>query len=258
MNYNEIPQRFRKGTTLYRARPGSSDPSQHPQHPLPRERLSEESSTQNPFHEGTQAQSASAQGSASVLGVLKDGHSQYGPAGDDCDGAVGREEIAEVGQKCVARVPTVPSLVERKETECNASPALEIQGEEVAVLGEAECRASADTGGLSATSAVEHSAHRAEGGKGSESQVTGSRETSNLGPAADGQSDPQRAKGSGASGLRCGPTQRAAEGGDRRQKRLVKKGHAPPGSIEEDVCDIIRSDFWDRNPHILAGVERRR
>lgn len=41
-------------------------------------------------------------------------------------------------------------------------------------------------------------------------------------------------------------------------KRLLKKGHAPPGVVEEDVCDIIRDDFWNRNPHILAGVERRR
>lgn len=41
-------------------------------------------------------------------------------------------------------------------------------------------------------------------------------------------------------------------------RRLLKKGHAPPGVVEEDVCDIIRDNFWIRNPHILAGVERRR
>lgn len=44
----------------------------------------------------------------------------------------------------------------------------------------------------------------------------------------------------------------------RSHKRLVKKGHAPSAAVEEEVCDIIRNNFWDRNPHILAGVERRR
>ena len=40
-------------------------------------------------------------------------------------------------------------------------------------------------------------------------------------------------------------------------KRLLKKGHAPPGTIEEDACDLIRTDFWDRNPHILSGIARK-
>lgn len=42
-----------------------------------------------------------------------------------------------------------------------------------------------------------------------------------------------------------------------KMKRSLKRGHAPPGAIEEDACDLIRDDFWDRNPHILAGVVRR-
>ena len=42
--------------------------------------------------------------------------------------------------------------------------------------------------------------------------------------------------------------------GKSRAKRLLKKGHAPPGAIEEDACDLIRDHFWDRNPHILGGA----
>lgn len=37
----------------------------------------------------------------------------------------------------------------------------------------------------------------------------------------------------------------------RGRKQSLKKGHAPPGIVEEVTSDIIRDEFWDRNPHIL-------
>lgn len=37
----------------------------------------------------------------------------------------------------------------------------------------------------------------------------------------------------------------------RGRKQSLKKGHAPPGAVEEVTSDIIRNDFWDRNPHLL-------
>lgn len=37
----------------------------------------------------------------------------------------------------------------------------------------------------------------------------------------------------------------------RGRKQSLKKGHAPPGAVEEVTSDIIRDEFWDRNPHLL-------
>lgn len=52
---------------------------------------------------------------------------------------------------------------------------------------------------------------------------------------------------------------RAVYGGSgaSRSRLVLKKGHAPSGVIEEDACDLIRNDFWEKNSHILAPNVRR-
>lgn len=66
-------------------------------------------------------------------------------------------------------------------------------------------------------------------------------------PASVEQPENPKAVGSGVVRVVA-----AVDGISRSKKRLVKKGHAPPGAIEEKACDLIRDDFWDRNPHILG------
>lgn len=192
-NYNEIPQRFRKGTTLFRARP-TAVVVQPPPGP------SQESSP-----EDEAAVTTIGENSGCVAPVEECVPPQDG-AGEETTGQQSRESDEQT-----------PNHVEVEFIRGSCPP----------VDGNPESgspRATAQAGVVTRIPA----AREEHGGKLSE--ISGKGKDAHDSKTADGK----------------------------RSKRLLKKGHAPPGAIEEDACDLIRNDFWDRNPQILAGVARRR
>lgn len=188
INYNEIPQRFRKGTTLYRAR--SLPPA-----PVPEPLVS-------PSRGGT------------VTGNPKSGgRPEDGTALDAGGGDISKEGAAGNGA-------TSPAIA-----------AAESSGDSGSAIARPESQAKQEAAG--------------EGtGVGSIAVKERARKSVEEG----------KKKSFGEGVVRVVST----GSGKGKSKRLLKKGHAPPGAIEEEACDIIRDDFWDRNPQILAaGLARR-
>lgn len=192
-NYNEIPQRFRKGTTLFRARPTAVVP-QGPgrsQQPTPHDSKAADGADKtggcaSPSADYATSEGASGGGASSLVPV-----ESVGGADSPVDGN------------------TAPGLDEGTAAQAGT--------------------ASPPSGG-------------GEGDK--MSGMSGKGRTTEKAKAARAGSAVVRVVSSGD--------------GKGRTKRLLKKGHAPPGAIEEDACDLIRDDFWERNPHILARSATRR
>lgn len=206
-NYNEIPQRFRKGTTLFRARPTAVVP------PLP----------------GPSRQPSRQDGTAGT-GIGKIGECTPPPA--DCaarKGGAGEE--ASTGQQASEADGETQSLVAVESSRGACSPA----------------DGNPESGSPKGT---------AQAGKVLARPATGKEPGDKLSEMSGKGKTAEEAK----AACRDGAVVRVVSSADGkgRSKRLLKKGHAPPGAIEEDACDLIRDDFWDRNPHILAGVARRR
>lgn len=203
-NYNEIPQRFRKGTTLFRAQPQAAV--------LPPPRPSRQSSQQD----GTAATSngKNGDGATPAAGCAPpiDGAGEETSSGQQTDGKTTSLVAAEFNRGACSPVDENPEP---------ASP------RRVAQPGVVLARPAAvkDQG-------IEFSEMSGEGNNAEEAKTAGGESAAvEVVSSSDGKS---------------------------KSKRLLKKGHAPPGAIEEDACDLIRDHFWDRNPQILAGVARRR
>lgn len=173
INYNEVPQRFRKGTTLCRSRPNSSLPVPQPQPPKV----------------------------AATLSVGSEKGTQH-------------QEVAS-GETLKSQTEQVPT---------GGLTKMSIQD--------------ADLSRDSGCGAVEH-------GRTANGIVTPTEAI--VEPSSVKHPDNPKAAGSGVVRVVT-----AGGGTSRSKKRLIKKGHAPPGAIEEHACDLIRDDFWDRNPHILG------
>lgn len=214
-NYNEISQRFRKGTTLYRARPGSSATTA----PQGDETLHHDTSERRGIFGGRALE-------------YRDEMVDPGAA------------VAPDGSRLSSSVASCVDGDARGEPEPNLSPSAE--SDEVDRV--AESATGYDRGAIEDVSRTsEESTSTQEGPDSVPTMFIG-------GPAAS-----QPLEATVGHGKGDGVAKVIDESGiSGRAKRLVKKGHAPPGFVEEDVCDIIRDDFWDRNSHILAGVERRR
>lgn len=198
-NYNEIPQRFRKGTTLFRARPTAVVPPP----PVP---------SQQP-----------SQGGRAATGIGESGDGAPPKGGDDEENSTGQQARKTAGQTSSL------TAVDSKKGGC--SP---VDGNPEAVSPRGAAQAGAvQVHPAAGKEQVDNASEMSGRGKTAEEAKTACRDTAvvKVVPSADGKG---------------------------RSKRLLKKGHAPPGAIEEDACDLIRDDFWGRNPQILAGVARRR
>lgn len=224
-NYNEIPQRFRKGTTLFRARPTAvaAPPPPPPEKP-----------SRQPLRQD---------GAAAV-----DGSGDKGGRGPPVEGgpvsakATGGE-TPTAGQQAGETGVEAPRLAAQ---ETNNRVENNIGVETIP-----DYRPSGDGKPEAGTEGGD-----AQAGVAASGAATGK-----------GLSDKRpRGRGKGGAGEKAGGAPRgdavvkvvSCSDGKGRAKRLLKKGHAPPGAIEEDACDLIRDDFWDRNPHILAAGTMRR
>lgn len=224
INYNDLPQRFRKGTTLYRARPGGGVAPGH-------------------------ASMGAATGPERVKGSITGGGRDEGSTGQGrAEGPVGAESVA------LSR-GAAHNLAERGSA----------SSEETLVAGDGEAGGvnnpalgSAEEG-PERGDRISNSAARGKGEMRPASQRAGGETSSSPAGAAGealqgaGSKQAPRVEREGEAGRRGG-----VSGGVDGQRRSAKKGHPPPGALEEAVCDIIRDDFWVSNEHILAGVERRR
>lgn len=223
INYNEVPQRYRKGTTLYRGRPGASvsDPR-----------------------------------------LCSDGVEGSGPGGDhvpEVEQALRIEKVATSSEGALEILSSRGSTIEESCDNRNSSGG-DTQGEASAGAG-AESRgvSAAGAGDGSIPNGDERSAptdadtkQSAHVGSGSGKAPRTARATTpvRVSDASTPVDVGRRTtvpgdgiKASGKLGGQIGPS---------------GKGQPNPGAVLEEVCDIIRDDFWNRNPHILAGVERRR
>lgn len=198
-NYNEIPQRFRKGTTLFRARP-TTGVSPSPEQP--RQTPPDGSAANATDEEGTPGPS------------VKNSAVPEGAAGE---GAAAMQQSRETGDG-------------------EGTPAL-------ATADPSPSRGACSTVDENTSTGVE--GEEAPKGAEVESPVPGKERSDNA----------SKIGGKGKTAV-----VRVVSSGDGkgRTKRLLKKGHAPPGTIEEDACDLIRDDFWERNSHILGGGATRR
>lgn len=199
-NYNDIPQRFRKGSTLYRARPTAAAPqdSGRSQQQPPRDKIAafdaDKTAECTPSREDRTAPEGSSGGEKSI--------EQQG------------------GEETAVRAPDVVPV---------------------------------EFGGVAASPVDENPASEPAAGKPKAGQASpapgkgGGDEMSGMSSkgAVAGKADTARADSAVVRVVSSG-------NGKGRSKRLLKKGHAPPGAIEEDACDLIRDDFWERNPHILS------
>ncbi|CAM9381150.1 unnamed protein product [Scytosiphon promiscuus] len=212
-NYNDVPQRFRKGTTLFRARPTAAG--------VP----SPEASQQRP-----------GQGNAAA--------NRGGEKGGDLQ-AIAESVAGQVGG-AVEENSTGPQASGAAKTEVPALAAVE------------RCPAAVSSADGNPGSAVE--AQKARGGDKASAGVASAagEEEAGAGPTESFGKEKTAAKAKSASGGEAIVRVVSCADGKGRAKRLLKKGHAPPGVIEEEACDLIRDDFWDRNPHILAGGVGRR
>ena len=174
INYNDIPQRFRKGTTLFRTRP---TPEAVPEPPLP----PCGSSTHDGGKDGHRAAETSAsaeEGDATQMDGVPSG-----PVGLRSDAVSTRSKVESVATENGKGEDHVR----------NAEAGTNVVGEE----DDVDKKKSAIDGGVSRAGSKRHGAGR--------------------------------------------------------RKKSLKKGHAPPGAIEEVTCDIIRDGFWDQNRHLLSG-----
>lgn len=206
-NYNEIPQRFRKGTTLFRARPTAVVPP-----PLVR------------------SQQPSRQDGTAATGVGESGDCAS-PVVDCAPRNDGDGEATSTGPQGRETDEQTPSLTAEDSNQGACSP---VDGN----LEASSPRGTAQAGVVHARPAAgkkqgDNALEMSGKGNTCEEAKIACRDSAvvKVVPSADGKG---------------------------RSKRLLKKGHAPPGAIEEEACDLIRDDFWDRNPQILAGVARRR
>eukprot|EP00903_Cladosiphon_okamuranus_P010775 g10181.t1 len=231
-NYNDIPQRFRKGTTLFRARPtptamaavAPQGPGERPQQPPPKDDTSANSVDKtggcNPPSENDTPPEGSPDAEERSTSTGQQGGQQ------------GREETDAPGPKLnLAPVESVggagsPADGKGREKE---DPAAEVdEGKAQAGMANAPPQPGKGEG----EKAVKM--ETAVGGVGGRGRIA------------------EKAKAARADRA----VVEVVSSGDNkgRTKRLLKKGHAPPGAIEEDACDLIRDDFWERNPHVLGWV----
>ncbi len=194
-NYNEIPQRFRKGTTLFRARPTAGVP------PLP------EQPRQTP-PDGRAANATDEEGTPGPS-VEKSAV----PEGAAGAAAAAMQQSRETGEGTPALSVADPGR--GAYSPVHENPSMGVEGEEAPKGAEVESPAPGKERGDKAP------------------KICGKGKTAVVRVVSSGD-------------------------GKGRAKRLLKKGHAPPGTIEEGACDLIRDDFWERNSHILGrGATRR-
>ncbi|CAN0330702.1 unnamed protein product [Ectocarpus sp. 6 AP-2014] len=227
-NYNEIPQRFRKGTTLFRARP-TAVAAPPPPPPPPPEKPSRQPSRQD--------------GAAAVDGSGDKGGRGPPVEGSPVSATATGGETPTAGWQAGETGVEAPRLA-AQETNNRAENNIGVETIPDSRPSE-DGKPEAGTEGGDAQAGV--AASGAATGKG------------------QGDKRPQGRSKGGASEKAGGAPRGDAvvkvvscSDGKGRAKRLLKKGHAPPGAIEEDACDLIRDDFWDRNPHILAAGTMRR
>lgn len=243
INYNEIPQRFRKGTTLFRARVDSSMASA-PQPSLPPAALS-------PIEQDDNAaqQSDRSRREAGAMGIAEK-DSKNSVRGDQRGR---KDELPATGVSAklkhvldataTHKLAVVGAGGGRGDAESDVCSSIESR--HGTVLGESSVvsSGSGEVGDFSASGVVP---------KPKISEDTANTTQENAGAASSSVKKIVQGVGLGIVNV-------VGRRGDiGREKRLVKKGHAPPGVVEEVTCDIIRDEFWDRNPHLLVGVERRR
>lgn len=211
-NYNDIPQRFRKGTTLFRGRPTAAGTPSPEASQLPPGRDTAATDKGDQKAGGRSAVAENVVGRGAGAG----GKKSSGPQASE---ARNQEAPAVIE---VERSPAVASSAD-------GNPESALEAEE-AHGGEVSVGAAGVAGKDQAGAAV---IERCGKGEVDTKAKTGSRDDAIVRVVS------------------CGA-------GKGRSKRLLKKGHAPPGAIEEEACDLIRDDFWDRNAHILAGGVSRR
>lgn len=226
-NYNDIPQRFRKGTTLFRARPTAvvavapQDAGGRPQQPPPKDDKSANSADKTGGCAPTSEDDTALEGSTDA----KEMKISTGQQGEQQGGQQDSEEADARGPK-LNLVPAesvgAGSLADK---DGKGNPAADVDGGK-AQTGMASPHPQLGKGG------GEKATVMAIGGE------VGRGRTTDKAKVARADSAVVKVVSSGDS--------------KGRTKRLLKKGHAPPGAIEEDAFDLIRDDFWDRNPHILG------
>lgn len=214
INYNEVPQRYRKGTTLYRARPGAS---------------------------------------ASDPRLCSDGVKGRGPGGDDGPEV---EEALRIEKGATSNEGALEVTSFRGFTIEGSSDNRKSSGGDT--QGEASAGAGAESGRVSAAGAGDGSIP-----PGDERSALIDADTKQSGHVGAGSGEAPRSAHA-TTPVDVGRTTKASGDGIKAsgklggQVRSSGKGQPCPGAVLEEVCDIIRDDFWSRNPHILAGVERRR
>ena len=219
INYNDTPRRFRKGTTLYRARPAAVALPEPPRSLLR---------------------------GASTEGDKKDAPRDGCPSVDDADGADGSVPKGRTNEKKPVVVasageserPVVAPVNDNELVVASANenkPVVGLSPADDSTL-DSRCVASAPKPQVGVENTV------AKGGAlDGEPRIGESQKATKHSKPPAGEVVRVVTSGAGAVKL----------------KRLLNKGHAPPGTIEEDACDLIRTDFWDINPHILSGIARR-
>ena len=243
INYNDTPRRFRKGTTLYRARPdavASPEP--------PRLLLQE----------------------ASKGGVKKDAPRNGCVSAGNADGADNSEGSVPKGRANEKKPVVVASTNENKPVvalaDDNKPVVVAPANENKPVVASADenkpvvVAPANENKPVVASSPAEDSTQDCLCVGSTPERQVGIQNAVGKGRVLDGE------PGNGESQNALEKAKPLADevvrvvtrgAGAVKLKRLLKKGHAPPGTIEEDACDLIRTDFWDRNPHILSGIARR-
>lgn len=233
INYNDTPRRFRKGTTLYRARPAAVDLPEPPRSLL---------------------QGASKGGGKK--GATRDGCASVGDTGD-AEGSVPKGRANEsspvVAASANEKTPVVVASANEKK------PVVEASANEKEPVVVASANENKESVVVAPSPAEESTQDSRCVGSTPDAQV-GVENTVGKGGALDGE--PRIGESQNAIEKAKPPADEVVRvvtsgAGAVKLKRLLKKGHAPPGTIEEDACDLIRTDFWDRNPHILSGIARR-
>lgn len=244
INYNDTPRRFRKGTTLYRAQPaGVALPE--PARAIPGGASKEAGRKEEPRDDDCAPVDADDAGGivpkeranekTPVVASTNEKTPVVASASNEKKPVLtSANEMDPVEASANEKEPPVLASVNEKNKRVAASPS---PAEEPA-QGSSSC-----VGSPPEPSGVDHAARTAKVAAQDGGPLSRGRSQNALEKEKTPADEVVRVVTSGV--------------GAAKLKRLLKKGHAPPGTIEEDACDLIRTDFWDKNPHILSGIARR-
>ena len=237
INYNDTPRRFRKGTTLYRSRPTAvalPEPPGSLTHRAPKEGpRTDDCASVDADGTGGSVPERRTNGKGLVAASANEKKQVVASANEQTTVLTSANEKDPAEASANEMEPPVLASANEKTKPVVASPS---PAKEPALV------ASSCAGSLPELSGVDHAAGTTGGAAQDDGPLSGGSQNA-LDKVKTPADEVVRVVTSGVGMVKL--------------KRLLKKGHAPPGTIEEDACDLIRTEFWGKNPHILSGIARR-